>query len=63
MRQHFAQIFINTLVDGRRIINFDESSITFSNFCTHSWTVDGKTVSMKKNSITPQITFVAAVDS
>jgi hypothetical protein len=51
------------LAAGYRILNYDESSLSFSNFNNYSWSRKGSDLMKDEKTIKPRISLVAAVDS
>jgi len=48
---------------GYRIINFDESSMTHSNFLNYAWMKKGTNIQQKDKTIEPRTSLIAAVDN
>ena len=62
-RQLFSQVLVQKMKAGYRIINFDESSMTHSNFQNYAWMKKGTNIQQKDKTIEPRTSLIAAVDN
>ena len=63
LRQQFALKLIHLLTSGKRLINFDQIWLGFSDFRTMKWQPYLSTNSLPKLSMQPRITMFAALDT
>jgi hypothetical protein len=62
-RHHFSSELLNLMMNGYRIINYDESSYDKWSYCYRSWCLKGKSNRQLQRRITPPVTLVGVVDS
>ena len=63
LRQKFAMMILPLLAQGKRIINFDESSVPFLDFRHHKWGVRTEKNSISRKDLTQRVNMIAAVDT
>jgi hypothetical protein len=63
LRQQFAMEFLRQWQLGKRIINFDKTWLSMTNFLHQKWRPPGAPNTVPKAQVSPRISMIAALDS
>ena len=63
LRQQFAQKFIHHLLDGKILLNVDESWLGMTDFRRRKWRTPKSTNSVKRLELTPRISMILGLDT
>ena len=63
LRQHYAKVMIPLLLEGKRIINIDESSVPFMDYRRFKWAVRGTKNTFARKELTPKVNMIVALDT
>ena len=63
LRQQFARVLIDLLMQGKTILNVDETWLGMTDFRRRKWRAPGSTNSVAKLEMRPRITMIMGIDS
>ena len=63
LRQKFARMMLPLLSQGKRIINFDETSVPFLDFRHRKWGARSEKNTISRKDLTQKVNMIAAVDT
>ena len=63
LRQHYAKIMIPLLLEGKRIINIDESSVPFMDYRRFKWAPRGTKNTFARKELSPKVNMIVALDT
>ena len=63
LRQQYAKIMLPLLLEGKRIVNIDESSIPFLDFRRAKWAPKGEKNSISVKDLSAKVNLLAALDT
>ena len=63
LRQQYAKIIIPLLLEGKRIINIDESSVPFMDYRRFKWARRGTKNTFARKELTPKVNMIVALDT
>ena len=63
LRQQYAKIMIPLLLEGKRVINIDESSVPFMDYRRAKWAKRGTKNTFARKELTPKVNMIAALDT
>ena len=63
LRQRWAMTFMETVKEKRRVINIDESALTFLDFTRRLWAPKGSSHGIVNKAVSPRVSLIMAIDN